>query len=235
MYTTHMWHQEYMYIHVIEREGEYSTFVYACSTTLWKVHDLYNNIHNIIISRRWGLEELCDHIVIKDGWCSNHTITDPFCAAFDHIVYQVVLLILTALELRKVIFHCQKFSKLWDLGPLQKVAKESGGLKEELDFILCNNITRSANHKNHCICIVSIEHISQALPFFLYSTIHMINMIVAFCITLWSSTYFSPFSQLKYFSQCCATSGMPLFSIYCWWNKQIFKYTQYTCTCYMYM
>ena len=137
--------------------------------------------------------------------------------------------------LRKVIFHCQKFSKLWDLGPLQKVAKESGGLKKELDFILCNNITRSANHKNHCICIVSIEHISQALPFFLYATIHMINMIVAFCITLWSSTYFSPFSQLKYFSQCCATSGMPLFSIYCWWNKQIFKYTQYTCTCYMYM
>ena len=104
---------------------------------------------------------------------------------------------------------------------LQNVAKESGSHEQELDFILYN-ITRSANHNLqkslslHSLYRTSLSS-SAILDIFLYSTIHMINVLVALCITFWSRMYFSPSSQLKYFSQGCATSGiLSLSSIYCW-------------------
>ena len=45
----------------------------------------------------------------------------------------------------------------------QKVAKESGDLKQELHFTLCINITRS--DQVLIITCLRIEHLSQALPF----------------------------------------------------------------------
>ena len=95
------------------------------------------------------------------------------------------------LQLVKVIFHCQ----------IQKLTKESGDLEEELDFTLCTNISGSDQ-----VLITTCLHLEQTSPFlyvFLHIAIHVINMLVALCTALWS--YLLPSSQLKYFSQGCAT------------------------------
>ena len=100
--------------------------------------------------------------------------------------------------------HQRCLSILGFVAFLQKVAKKFSDLEEELDFTLCTNITRSGQVL--IITCLHIEHLSWALPFLYVSKrihhyIHVIN-------TLWCSTYFSPSSQLKYFLQGCATSGI---------------------------
>ena len=93
---------------------------------------------------------------------------------------------------------------------LLKVSKKSGGLEEELDFILCNNITRSVNHNlQKSLCLYSLYRTSLPSSAIFDIILHFtINMFVALCTTLWSSTYVSPSSQLIYISQGCATSGI---------------------------
>ena len=111
---------------------------------------------------------------------------------------------------------------------LQKVAKKCGDLKEDLDFTLCTNIIRIAQVT--CLPSYRTSLLSSAILKLVCNisvsvTIHVINMLVALCTTLWSSTYFSPSSQLKYFLQGCAISAILSLSItYFWYNIKGFYY-----------
>ena len=106
---------------------------------------------------------------------------------------------------------------------LQKVAKESGDL--ELDFTLCNNITRSdqvliitckrLGHHEPAgfISRLRIKYLSRAPPFYRIF-LHVSDVTHVLVAALWSSTYFSPSSQLKYFLQGCAISAILSLSYY---------------------
>ena len=104
---------------------------------------------------------------------------------------------------------------------LQKVAKESGDLEEELDFTLCTNITRS--DQVLIITCLRIEHLSRAPPFlyvhcnciFLHVTIHVIDMLVALCTVLWSRhILFTIFStQVLFAGSCYKWDTLPLYYI----------------------
>ena len=103
------------------------------------------------------------------------------------MMQQVVLLVLSGLQLGKLIFHSQRISKLC-LFP-ERMWRY---IEEELDFTLCTTITRS--DQVLIITCLGIEHIFQALPL-LYVSVSFYTSIftwlTCFCNALWSSTYFS--------------------------------------------
>ena len=114
------------------------------------------------------------------------------------LVYQVVLLVLSTLQLGKVIFHHQRFSKLQDLWPLSRRLRRNLAISRVGIHFVHQHYQKQAV-TNHNLVSYKISLLSSAIlvckRIFLHVTIHIINMLVA----LQSSTYFSPSSQLKYF------------------------------------
>ena len=117
-----------------------------------------------------------------------------------HLVYQVVLLVLSGLQLGKVIFHCQKIWKL-------RLFRKRIWSFEELDFTLCTNITRSDQ-----VLIITwfhVEYICWAPPF-LYVSI---------------SFYTSIFTWLTCFCGLARTFCHLLSSSTSWWVVLLVGYS----------
>ena len=113
---------------------------------------------------------------------------------------------------------------------LQKVAKESGDLEEELDFTLCTNITRSDQvliitckrlgyHECSKAASSSLSSYKTSLSLQLrhsivsfYTSVTSPHALVALCTALWSSTVlFTIFStQVLFAGLCYKCDTLPL-------------------------
>ena len=95
------------------------------------------------------------------------------------LVYQVVLLVLSTLQLGKAIFHCQSFSKLQDLWHVTR--KLWKNLKEELDS-LCASTSLGAwsLYTQYITCPWSLDH-------YILNTLHVPDH----SITIYSIHYMS--------------------------------------------
>ena len=102
---------------------------------------------------------------------------------------------------------------------LQKVAKESGDLKKELEFTLCTNITRS--NQVLIITCLHLEHLSRAPPF-LYVSVSFYTSLLTSLTCLWpcalpcglARTFHHLLNSSTFFTGFCYQWGtLPLYCI----------------------